>query len=124
MKHERKSQISSFWNLGKPLLLAGALLLILQASAVAHQVVAIWQHAGSEIYGWLPALGMTAHELFENTFWNHSWPLAAMARLLILCWPLLLLAVGIVLHQKKQALLATNAITTFDAGMIERDGTR
>lgn len=85
---------------GKALLTLGGILLVAQVALFSWHVAQYWDRAGAPAVGAFSAIGMAAVHLVNTVAWNPAAALAASVQVLVLCWPLLLVAAGIVLLRK------------------------
>lgn len=86
--------------LGKALLTLGGVFLVAQVALFSWHLTQYWDRAGAKAVGGLSALGMAAVHAVNTVAWNPGAALASSLQVLVLCWPLLLVAAGIVLLRK------------------------
>ncbi len=87
---------------GRGLLWAGSVVLMGEAAFLMMQVNAIWQDSGAKTLGWVAAAGATIQRMMALLAWNDGLLLAAAAKVLVLCCPLLAIAVGMGMLRKAQ----------------------
>lgn len=87
---------------GRGLLWAGSLILMGEAAFLWMQISAIWQSSGAATLGWVAAAGATIQRMMAFLAWQDGLLLAAAAKVLVLCCPLLAIAVGIGMLRKAQ----------------------
>jgi len=69
---------------------------------LAH-LEAFWQLSGAASLGWMAALGAATRKAVSFLVWNDALLLAVAAKVLVLCCPLLVIAVGIGLIHKAES---------------------
>src|SRR5690242_16565078 len=84
----------------KALMLLGGILLVAEVALFSWHVEQYWDRAGAQAVGAFSAVGMAAVHLVNTVAWNPGAALAGSVQVLVLCWPLLLVAAGIVLLRK------------------------
>lgn len=89
--------------LGKALLTLGGVFLVTQVALLSWHAEQYWNQAGAKAVDPLSALGMAVVHLVNTLAWNPGAALASAARVLVSCWPLLLVVAGIVLLRKSAA---------------------
>lgn len=87
---------------GRGLLWAGSLVLMGEAAFLMMQINTIWQNSGARTLGWVAAAGATIQRIMALLAWNDGLLLAAAAKVLVLCCPLLAIAVGMGMMRKAQ----------------------
>ena len=87
---------------GRGLMWAGSLVLMGEAAFLMMQVNAIWQASGAKTLGWAAAAGATVQRVMALLAWNDGLLLATAAKVLVLCCPLLAIAVGMGMLRKAQ----------------------
>ena len=87
---------------GRGLLWAGSLVLMGEAAFLMMQISTIWQNSGAKTLGWVAAAGATVQHLMALLAWNDGLLLATAAKVLVLCCPLLAIAVGMGMMRKAQ----------------------
>jgi hypothetical protein len=87
---------------GRGLLWAGCAVLMAEAAFLMTQINAIWQASGAKTLGWVAAAGATVQRLMALLAWNDGLLLATAAKVLVLCCPLLAIAVGMGMLRKAQ----------------------
>ena len=106
-------------KVGRVLLLAGLVVLVGEAWIVLAQAREFWSGSGAATLGYLAALGALAQKLLSVLAWNQGALLAAMAKVLVLCCPLLVIGVGLGMVRQGSALEASGA-EEISAGREER----
>ena len=86
--------------LGKALLTLGGIFLVAQVALFSWHVAQYWDRAGVQAAGAFSAAGMAAVHVVNTVAWNPGAALAGLVQVLVLCWPLLLVAAGIALLRK------------------------
>ena len=89
--------------LGKALLMLGGIFLVAQLALFSWHVAQYWDRTGARAMGGLSAAGMAVVQLVNTVAWNPDAALASSLQLLVLCWPLLLVASGVVLLRRNAA---------------------
>ena len=87
---------------GRGLLWAGSVVLMGEAAFLLMQINAIWQNSGAKTLGWIAAAGATVQRMMALLAWNDGLLLATAAKVLVLCCPLLAIAVGMGMMRKAQ----------------------
>lgn len=104
MKQTKRTTNEAKAKTGRGLLWAGSLVLMGEAAFLFMQVDAIWQSSGARTLGWLAAAGATVQRMMALLAWNDGLLLATAAKVLVLCCPLLAIAVGMgMLRQARYA---------------------
>ena len=88
---------------GRVMLWVGAAVLLGEAWMLLAHLEAFWQGSGAASLGWMAALGAAAQRAVSFVVWNDALLLAVAAKVLVLCWPLLVIAVGIGLIHKAES---------------------
>lgn len=83
---------------GQVLLTVGVLALFLQLWVLWLEAGSAWTHGAS--LGWLGALGMAMLQVVDLIAWNPNGILLSVARMLLLCWPIIVMLAGAVLARK------------------------
>lgn len=91
-------------KVGRILLLAGLLVLLVESWVLLGLAREFWSGSGAATLGYLAAVGALAQKALSVLVWNQGMLLAAMAKVLVLCCPLLVIGVG--LGMVRQANLA------------------
>lgn len=86
---------------------AGRILLAIGGMALFVQLWTLWLEAGStlghgaaESLGWLGALGLAIGEAVDFLAWNPNGILLSAARVLLLCWPVIVMMAGVALSRQ------------------------
>ncbi len=87
---------------GRGLLWAGSAVLMGEAAFLMTQISAMWESSGARTLGWVAAAGATLQHIMALLTWNDGLLLAAAAKVLVLCCPLLAIAVGMGMMRKAQ----------------------
>lgn len=87
---------------GLGLLWAGSVVLMGEAAFLMTQISAMWESSGARTLGWVAAAGATVQHLMALLAWNEGLLLAAAAKVLVLCCPLLAIAAGMGMMRKAQ----------------------
>jgi hypothetical protein len=83
---------------GQALLTVGVIALFLQLWVLWLEAGSAWTHGAS--LGWLGALGMAMLQVVDFVAWNPNGILLSVARMLLLCWPILVMLTGAALTRK------------------------
>ncbi|HUL16455.1 MAG TPA: hypothetical protein VLV88_10685 [Terriglobales bacterium] len=92
MVGERKAASGQNQALGKGLVAMGTIFFAGEILYGLVQLVSAWEIFGH--LGWLAAAGMELLRVVNGIAWNHSAMLAGSVDVLVLCWPLALVAAG------------------------------
>jgi len=92
---ERAKEFRSKAKLGRWLLCLGSLVFLGESWLLIARAAEFWQGSGAATLGWMAALGATAQRMLSLLVWNQGLLLAAMAKVLVLCCPLLMIAIGV-----------------------------
>jgi len=82
-------------KMGRALLLVGSVVLLGEAAFLMMQLSALWQSSGAARLGWVAAAGTIVQRAVAFLAWNDGLLLAAAAKVLVLCCPLLAMGVGL-----------------------------
>jgi len=88
---------------GRVMLWLGAAVLLGEVWMLLMQLREFWQGSGAASLGWMAALGAAAQKAVSFLVWNDGLLLAVAAKVLVLCCPLLVIAVGIGLIHKAES---------------------
>lgn len=102
MSKHRQDGANGKAKTGRTLLGVGAAVLLGEVAFLLMQINAIWQSSGAKTLGWVAAAGATVQRMMALVTWNDGLLLAAAAKVLVLCCPLLAIAVGIGMLRKAQ----------------------
>jgi len=87
---------------GRAMLWVGAVVLLGEVWMLLTQLSGVWQASGAESLGWMAALGAVARKAVSFLVWNDGLLLTVATKVLVLCCPLLIIAVGIGLIRKAE----------------------
>lgn len=90
-------------RMGRWLLWAGAAVFAVESWFLIGRAVAFWQGSGAMTLGWMAAVGVAAQKVLSLVVWNEGLLLATMAKVLVLCCPLLVIAVGMQMVRQANA---------------------
>lgn len=93
---------------GRVMLWVGAVVLLGEVWMLATQLSEFWQGSAAASLGWMAALGAAAQKAASFLVWNDGLLLTVAAKVLVLCCPLLIIAVGIGLIRKAELTQARN----------------
>ena len=79
---------------GRAIFWLGTLLFAVESWILIGQVANFWKGSGAATLGWMAAVGATVQKVLSVLAWNDGLLLAALAKVLVLCCPLLVIAVG------------------------------
>ncbi|MBS1841957.1 MAG: hypothetical protein JSS69_17245 [Acidobacteria bacterium] len=85
---------------GRVIFWLGTLVFAVESWLLIGQVAEFWRATGAESLGWMAAVGMAAQRALALLVWNQGLLLAAAAKVLVLCCPLLVIAVGFGMMRK------------------------
>ena len=85
---------------GRVLLAIGGAALFLQLWALWLEAGAAWSRGAAESLGWMGALGMAMLQMVDFIAWNPNGILLSLTRVLLLCWPMAVMAAGVVVSRK------------------------
>jgi hypothetical protein len=80
---------------GRVMLWLGSIVLLGEAWMLLAQVKEFWQGSGAAALGWTAAVGAAVQKAATLIVWGDGVLLAVAAKVLVLCCPLLVMAVGI-----------------------------
>ena len=78
----------------------GTLVFAVESWLLIGQAAEFWRAAGAESLGWMAAAGAATQKALALLVWNQGLLLAAAAKVLVLCCPLLVIAVGFGMMRK------------------------
>src|SRR5215831_7111249 len=107
MNEQRSKTHEGKAKLGRALLWVGSLVLLGESWLLIERVSEFWRSSGAATLGWLAALGALTQRALSIFVWNQGLLLAAMAKVLILCCPLLAIAVGLGMVRQSNLLEAS-----------------
>src|SRR5215468_7320925 len=96
-------------KVGRALLWAGSLVLLGESWLLLEQAREIWAGSGAATLGYIAGLAALAQHVLSILVWQEGLLLAAMAKVLVLCCPLLVIAVGLGMVRKANMLEASGA---------------
>jgi len=108
----REFELGRSNTVGKALLWVGTAALVAQIGLFVIRFYDMLVRAGSEALGWLPALGITLMRTVPDAAWHTGAALPFFARMLVSCWPLLLIIAGIYLVKRSANALAAASVET------------
>jgi uncharacterized membrane protein len=73
----------------------GSLVFLAEAWMLLGQLNEFWQRSGAASLGWMVGVGAAVQKAVSFLVWNDGLVLAVAAKVLVLCCPLLVIAVGI-----------------------------
>ena len=79
---------------GRAIFWLGTLVFAVESWLLIGQVVKFWEGSGAATLGWMAAVGATVQKVLSILAWNEGLLLATLAKVLVLCCPLLVIAVG------------------------------
>lgn len=85
---------------GQVLLAIGGIALFVQLWALWLEAGAAWSRGAAESLGWLGALGMAMLQMVDFLAWSPNGILLSVTRVLLLCWPVLIMMAGVALSRK------------------------
>ncbi len=97
MQQQTKKRIGGRAKLGQALLWVGSLVLFGESWLLIARASEFWRGSGAATLGWVAALGALAQKAVSVLVWNDGLLLAAMAKVLVLCSPLVILFAGFVM---------------------------
>lgn len=84
----------------KALLAIGGAALLFQLWALWLEAGQAWSHAAAESLGWLGALGVAVLQMVDYLAWNPNAVMLSVAKVLLLFWPVAVMAAGVALARK------------------------
>ena len=87
-------------NAGRILLAIGGAALFLQLWALWLEAGEAWSRAAAESLGWIGALGMAALQMMNFIAWNPNGILLSLTRVLLLCWPVVVMIAGVAVSRR------------------------
>jgi len=79
---------------GRAIFWVGTLVFAVESWLLIGQVANFWKGSGAATLGWMAAVGATVQKMLSVLAWNDGLLLATVAKVLVLCCPLLVIAVG------------------------------
>jgi hypothetical protein len=120
MQERTQKGLGSKAKLGRWLLWLGSLVFLGESWLLIARAVEFWQGSGAATLGWVAALGATVQKVLSLLVWNQGLLLAAMAKVLVLCCPLLVIAVGIGMMRQANLIEANESSVDSSAAKEER----
>ena len=108
MKEQTKSGSKGKGRVGRALLWAGLLVLLGESWLLIEQAREIWAASGAGTLGYAAGVAALAQRVLSILVWQDGLLLAAMAKVLVLCCPLLVIAVGLGMVRKANLLEASS----------------
>jgi len=103
MGERRQDKANGKATAGRVMLWVGAAVLLGEVWMLLAQLSEFWQGSGAASLGWMAALGAAAQKAVSFLVWNDALLLAVAAKVLVLCCPLLVIALGIGLIRKAES---------------------
>jgi hypothetical protein len=79
---------------GRVIFWLGTLVFTAESWLLIGQAAKFWEGSGAATLGWMAATGAAVQKLLSVLTWNQGLLFATMAKVLVLCCPLLVIAVG------------------------------
>jgi len=79
---------------GRVIFWLGTLVFTVESWFLLGQMAKFWEGSGAATLGWMAAAGATVQKVLSILAWNQGLLLATLAKVLVLCCPLLVIAVG------------------------------
>lgn len=95
MQGQTQTRSASKANVGRWLFWVGLMVFAAESWFLIMRMAEFWRGSGAATLGWTAALGATAQRAMSLLVWNQGMLLAAMAKVLVLCCPLVVLVAGI-----------------------------
>lgn len=102
MGEQRQDKANGKATAGRVMLWVGAAVLFGEVWMLLTQLSEFWQGSGAASLGWMAGLGAAAQRAVSFLVWNDGLALAVAAKVLVLCCPLLIIAVGVGLIRKAE----------------------
>jgi len=97
MRDQANRAQASKTKLGQALVWLGSLVFFGESWLLIAQANEFWKGSGAATLGWMAGLGALAQRALSVLVWNQGLLFAALAKVLVLCCPLVLVFVGIVI---------------------------
>jgi hypothetical protein len=94
MQAHTTKMLSAKAKTGRVIFWLGTLVFAVESWLLIGQVVQFWEGSGAATLGWIAGVGATVQKLLSILAWNQGLLLATLAKVLVLCCPLLVIAVG------------------------------
>ena len=111
-----KANIVAKAKMGRWLFWVGSAVFVVESWFLIARMAEFWQGSGAAALGWVAGLGATAQRVFSLLVWNQGMLLAAMAKLLVLCCPLVILFAGFVIMKSANEARSIKEQATFGEG--------
>lgn len=119
MQEQARKGFGSKAKLGRWLLWLGSAVFAIESWLLIARMAEFWQGSGAATLGWMAALGAAAQRMLSLLVWNDGLLLAAMAKVLVLCCPLLVIAIGV--GMVRQANLIDRGKSSVDSSAAEEE---
>src|SRR5215475_4927818 len=116
MQGQTQTRIASKANMGRSLFWAGSAVFVAESWFLIARMAEFWQESGAATLGWVAGLGAAAQRAFSLLVWNQGMLLAAMAKLLVLCCPLVILFAGFVIMKSANEARSIEGPAAFEEG--------
>lgn len=120
MREQTGTAKESKAKVGRILLLAGLVILVGESWILLGQAKELWVGSGAATLGYMAALGALTQRVLSILVWNQGALLAAMAKVLVLCCPLVVIAVGLGMVRRANVLEASGGAEEISAAKEER----
>ena len=120
MAEQTKAGSLSKAKAGRALLWAGSLVLLGESWLLLEWARQIWAASGATTLGYAAGVAALAQRGLSILVWQDGLVLAAMAKVLVLCCPLLVVAVGLGMVRKANMLEASNSAEEISPAREER----
>jgi len=97
MQAQTNKRIGGWARVGRTLVWVGSLVFLGESWLLIAQATEFWRGSGAATLGWVAAIGALAQKALSVLVWNNGLLLAAMAKVLVLCCPLVILFAGFVI---------------------------
>src|SRR5690242_10879321 len=95
MSERGQGKASGKAKAGRALLWLGSVVFLGEAWMLFGALNEFWQRSGAPSLGWMVGVGAAVQKAVSFLVWNDGLLLAVAAKVLVLCCPLLVIAVGI-----------------------------
>src|SRR5215813_3408219 len=109
MTEQTRSGSKGKGKVGRALLWAGSLVLLGESWLLLEQAREIWAASGATTLGYAAGVAALVQRVMSILVWQDGLLLAAMAKVLVLCCPLLVIAVGLGMVRKANMLEASSS---------------
>jgi len=90
MQAQTNKRIGGWAKLGRVLVWVGSLVFVGESWLLIAQASEFWRGSGAATLGWMAAIGAWHRKVLSVLVWNHGLLLATMAKVLVLCCPLVI----------------------------------